>query len=52
MSYDEVADKFRECAGFAGFRADRIEPVIDAVQRLEELASVRELTGLLAGRSD
>ena len=52
MSYDDVADKFRECAGFAGFGADRIEAVIDAVQRLEELASVRELTGLLAGQSD
>jgi len=51
MSYDEVADKFRECAGFAGFREDRIQPVIDAVERLEELTSVRELTGLLAGRS-
>ena len=51
MSYDEVADKFRECAGFAGFREDRIQPVIDAVRRLEELASVRELTALLAGRS-
>ena len=51
MSYDEVADKFRECAGFAGFREGRIQPVIDAVRRLEELASVRELTALLAGRS-
>ena len=52
MSYDEVAEKFRECAGFAGFRADRIEPVIDAVKRLEELASVGELTSLLAGRRE
>ena len=51
MSYDEVADKFRECARFAGFEADRIEPIIVAVRRLEELASVRELTALLAGES-
>lgn len=51
MSYDEVADKFRECARFAGFEADRIEPIIVAVRRLEELTSVRELTALLAGES-
>lgn len=49
MSYDEVADKFRECARFARFDPDRIEPVIDAVRRLEELASARELTDLLTG---
>lgn len=51
MSYDEVADKFRECARFAQFDPNRIEPVINAVRRLEELASVRELTALLAGEN-
>ena len=49
MSYGEVADKFRECARFAGFAAQRFEPIVEAVRRLEELASVRELTRLLAG---
>ena len=44
MSYDEVADKFRECARFAGIDGERVEPVVDAVARLEELDSVRALT--------
>lgn len=48
MSYDEVADKFRECARFAKWDADRAESVIDAVRRVEEIESVRELTRLLA----
>jgi 2-methylcitrate dehydratase PrpD len=51
MSYDEVAEKFRECARFAGLDAGRIEPIIDAVRRVDELASVGELTGLLESGS-
>jgi 2-methylcitrate dehydratase PrpD len=47
MSYDEVAEKFRECARFVGWDAARTEAVIDTVRRLEDLDSVRELTGLL-----
>jgi 2-methylcitrate dehydratase PrpD len=48
MSYDEVADKFRECAEFAGFPADRAEAVVKMVQALDGLKDTRELTALLA----
>ncbi len=48
MSYDEVADKFRECARFADWNVDHTESVIETVRRLETLESVRELTALLA----
>ncbi|WP_136063971.1 MmgE/PrpD family protein [Modicisalibacter radicis] len=44
MSYDEVADKFRGCAEFAGWDSAKTESLIEAVRRLEELESVRELT--------
>lgn len=47
MSYDEVADKFRECARFARWDASRMERIVETVGRLEELGSVRELTSLL-----
>lgn len=44
MSYDEVADKFRGCAEFAGWDTSKSESLIEAVRHLEELESVRELT--------
>ncbi len=47
MSYEEVADKFRECAAFARWPSDRRDRVIDTVKRLEDLSDVRELTALL-----
>ncbi len=48
MSYDEVADKFRECARFAKWDSERAEHVIETVCRIDELESVRELTRSLA----
>ena len=48
MSYQEVADKFRECAGFARWNADRANSVVDVVHRLEDLDSTRALMRLLA----
>lgn len=48
MSFEEVADKFRECAEFGKFPTDRGEQVIDRVRRLENLGDTRELTALLA----
>lgn len=48
MSYDEVADKFRGCAEFAGWDKARTEALIDIVRNLENLGSVRELTKLLS----
>ncbi|MEK6717232.1 MAG: MmgE/PrpD family protein, partial [candidate division NC10 bacterium] len=48
MSYEEVADKFRECAAFSRWPSDRAERVIDMVKRIEDLSDVRELTALLS----
>ena len=48
MTYDEVADKFRGCAQFARWDEDRTEQIIETVRHLEQLASVTELTRLLA----
>ena len=47
MSFDEVAGKFRQCAEYAGFGADRAEKVVATVRALETLGDVRELTGQL-----
>ena len=35
MSYEEVADKFRECATFSRWPSDKTERVIDTVKRIE-----------------
>ncbi len=48
MSYEEVADKFRECAAFSRWPSDKAERVIQIVKGLEDLKDVRELTGLLS----
>jgi 2-methylcitrate dehydratase PrpD len=49
MSYDEAAGKFRECAVFSRWPAEKSERVIEAVRTLETLGNVRELTALLGG---
>lgn len=51
MSYDEVADKFRGCAEFAGWDPKRSEQIVAAVRDLETLGSIRELTALLSPQS-
>jgi 2-methylcitrate dehydratase PrpD len=43
MSYEEVADKFRETAGFGGLPKDRIEDVIGMVRDLESLPTIERL---------
>lgn len=48
MSETEVADKFRECAEYAGWPAGKAERAIGLILRLEELKDVRELTRHLA----
>lgn len=48
MSYEEVADKFRECAAFSRWPRDRAERLIELVRGLEDLRDVRELTALLS----
>ena len=48
MSYDEVAGKFRGCAEFAAWPADKTTEIIETVAGLERLDDVRRLTALLA----
>lgn len=47
MSDADVADKFRECASFAGWPGARAEQAIALISRLEEARDVRSLTRLL-----
>ncbi|MGE0652863.1 MAG: MmgE/PrpD family protein [Alphaproteobacteria bacterium] len=47
MSFDEVADKFLDCAAFAGHPADRARAMVDRVRDLENVAQMGELTALL-----
>jgi 2-methylcitrate dehydratase PrpD len=46
LSYDEVAEKFRDCAAFAKLPTQKAEAIVDAVRRLEELENVQDLTAL------
>jgi 2-methylcitrate dehydratase PrpD len=48
MSYDEVADKFRENAEFAKFPKQRAEEVVAMVRELESLPSIATLMNTLA----
>ncbi|MEY3952540.1 MAG: hypothetical protein RL320_1342 [Pseudomonadota bacterium] len=48
MTYDEVADKFRENCEFAKFSSTKANQVIELVRRIETVGSIRELTSLLA----
>jgi len=51
MTYDEVAEKFRGCAEFAGWKTAAGEEIIARVRGLEDLADVRPLARLLARRA-
>ena len=51
MSYDEVADKFRECAEFSRWPRDRAEQVIEMVAKLEGIPNVSAITAALSGRA-
>jgi len=43
MSYDEVAEKFRQCASYAGhWTSAQVEAFIGTVGSLEELPNVAE----------
>jgi 2-methylcitrate dehydratase PrpD len=46
MSFDEVAEKFLDCAAFAEWPTSKADRVIDTVRRLEDLSDVRTLTAL------
>jgi 2-methylcitrate dehydratase PrpD len=47
MTYDEVADKFRECTEFARFPKQRANDVVAMVRDLEALQTIDRLTSLL-----
>ena len=49
MSFEDVARKALGCADFGGWPEDRTREMIELVARLEEVADIRELTGLLSG---
>ena len=49
MSYKEVAEKFRGCAEFAQWPADRSRKIIEMVQNLEAVQEMRALMELCAG---
>ena len=46
MSYEEVAEKFRDCAEFAKWPAAKSKAIVETVRTLENLADVRKLTAL------
>jgi 2-methylcitrate dehydratase PrpD len=48
MTMSDVAEKFRDCAGHAGWPKAKTASAIALVGKLETLASVRELTACLA----
>jgi 2-methylcitrate dehydratase PrpD len=48
MTYDEVADKFRQCADFAGWEKARVVDVVGMVRDLESLGSIGRLTAALS----
>jgi len=47
MSYDEVAEKFRECADFARIDRSRADDIVAMVRDLESLPDITMLTALL-----
>ena len=47
MTYDEVAEKFRGCAEFAKWPANKTSRMIKLVQSLEDLTNVEQLTAAL-----
>lgn len=49
MSFEEVEEKFRECAQYARWPREKTERVIAVTRRLETLPSVSELTASLRG---
>ncbi len=47
LTEEEVAEKFRDCAAFAGMPKGRAEQAISMVLELEKLDDIRKLTALL-----
>lgn len=47
MSFDDVAEKFEDCASFAKWPAEKIKTIIATVRRFEEIRDVRTLAELV-----
>jgi 2-methylcitrate dehydratase PrpD len=48
MSYDDVAEKFLDCAAFAKWPAGKAHQIVEMVRKLEDLPNVKTLTALCA----
>ncbi|MEM9683587.1 MAG: MmgE/PrpD family protein [Pseudomonadota bacterium] len=48
MSFDDVTEKFRECAEFADWPAQKTERIIELVRGFERLADIRDLTSAMS----
>ena len=48
MRYDEVAEKFHECADYAGWPKDKAARIVELVRDFEVLPDVRALTAALS----
>jgi len=51
MSYDEVAEKFQECADYAEWPKDKAARIVDLVRDFEAIDDVRTLTAALSARA-
>jgi hypothetical protein len=49
MTYQEVADKFMDCATFAHWPGEKAKRAVETVGKLETVSDIRTLTALLAG---
>jgi len=49
MTSKDVAEKFKNCAEFAAWPADKCEKVIELVNNLEQVSDVYNIADLLAG---
>ena len=47
MSFDDVAEKFEDCASFAKWPAEKIKAIIATVRKFEEIRDVRMLAALV-----
>ena len=47
MTFEECAEKARRCARFAGFSAEKMDRLVEHINRLEQLEDVKVITELL-----
>ncbi len=47
MTFEECAEKARRCAQFAGFSAEKMDMLVEHINRLEQLEDVSVILELL-----